>query len=188
MIQGCFLCFCTHFLTHCQQSKPKEGGLRLYEVGDQGREESVEPYIHTHTHTQFNLMLFPAAGNLVSKLISIINMSFTLCLQVRSVWLWLWRVVVRTSWSVGKLGQRGLWVTVGWLLGQCAAGPLPLAVVAVWWSGPLGGSARSTSFHWWSESETATERRDSDVLVGLQLLFFFQGSCRSEQNPANTLN
>lgn len=109
-------------------------------------------------------------------------MSFhSLHFQVRSVWLWLWRVVVRTSWSVGKPGQRGLWVMDmdGLQVGHCAAVPLPLAVLAVWWSGPLEGSVKSTSFHWWSESETATEHRDSDALVGLKS-FLLPGFSRSE--------
>lgn len=109
-------------------------------------------------------------------------MSFhSLHFQVRSVWLWLWRVVVRTSWSVGKPGQRGLWVMDmdGLQVGHCAAVPLPLAVLAVWWSGPLEGSVKSTSFHWWSESETATEHRDSDALVGFKS-FLLPGFSRSE--------
>lgn len=59
--------------------------------------------------------------------------------------------------------------TVGWQAGHPAVALLPLAVAAVWWSGPLEGSVKSTSFQWWSESGTATERRDSDVLVGRSL-------------------
>lgn len=57
---------------------------------------------------------------------------------------------------------------VGWQAGHSAVVQLPPAVVAVWWSGPLEGSVKSTSFHWWLVSGTATERRDSDVLVGLE--------------------
>lgn len=118
-----------------------------------------QPWGGVHADSKETLIFYPTAGNCESQ-----DVSHRLCPQATSVWLWLWRVVVRTSWSVGKPGQRGLWVMVG-----CAAGPLPPAVVVAWWSGLPEGSVKSTSFHWWLESETVTERRDSDVSVGLKL-------------------
>lgn len=118
-----------------------------------------QPWGGVHADSKGTLIFYSTAGNCESQ-----DVCHRLCLQVTSVWLWLWRVVVRTSWSVGKPGQRGLWVMVG-----CAVGPLPPAVVVAWWSGLLEGSVKSTSFHWWLESETVTEHRGSDVLVGLEL-------------------
>lgn len=68
---------------------------------------------------------------------------------------------MRTSWSIVTPGQKGWLVMVTWQLA-----PLAPAVVTVCSSMPLEGSVRSTSSHWSLESETVTEHKDSDVLVG----------------------